>query len=1031
LKNIFKILFSFRLTASLLVILALSIAAATIIENDFGSSTARAHVYNATWFEMLFLLATINLLGNMIRHRVYRKGKLSILIFHLAFILILCGAGITRYTGFTGILHIREGTSSSLVLSDEAFLNMQILSGEGTAQANRKVYLSGIRNPGKLLKIRNKDGKVSVHYLDHIVDARPLLEPSPKGRAALLLVSSGNAGREYHVLYDSESRWISGHIFHFNRDADDGVSVYNRNDSLFFKAPFPVTIFSMAASTRDTLVPDEEQMLLPMTVYGFGTTDLVMSDFFSRGSVLAVKVKEGEASGKTALSLRLKSGGQEKDITLWGGEGIPGQPRQVTLGDKELFISYGSLARVLPFSLHLDDFILERYPGSESPSSFESQVVLDDPARNIRAPYRIYMNNILNYRGYRFFQSSYDQDEMGTVLSVNRDRWGTLVSYAGYFLLFLGIIFSLFNPGSRFRTVGRQLGSSRAARTVIAILLITAVAHIAPRKVKASADNLKHEIPAGHSRSFGQLLVQDHQGRIKPVNTFASEALRKISRKQRIDGASPEEVILGMTTDPTYWQNIPMIRISHAGVKEILGIEGNNASFLDFFAEGENPYRISEHVGNAHRTRASDRSKFDTEILRVDERVNICYMIYTGDILRILPDRDDPGQTWHSPTTIHAVYSGEDSLFATNITQLYLEAVGSGKETGDWSLAEEYLGYIKLFQERMGGSIIPSRLKQKAEIAYNRIGIFERLARFYLSIGMLLLVIQLVNVLGSRSRFTWLRRVMVIHLLAAFGMHSLGLAVRWYVSGYAPWSNGYESLIYIAWASMLAGAVFSRRTPTPLAVTAVLSWMILHTAHLSWMDPQMTPLVPVLKSYWLTIHVAVIASSYGFLGLAALLGFLNLALMGLQRSSNRENVAESIRSLSGISEMTIIAGLGLLTIGTFLGGIWANESWGRYWAWDPKESWALITILVYAFIAHMRFVPGLKHGYTFNLAALLGFASVLMTYFGVNYYLSGMHSYAAGDPVPVPRFVWYTLALIALTALGAYRGVKKHGLEIE
>jgi cytochrome c-type biogenesis protein CcsB len=261
---------------------------------------------------------------------------------------------------------------------------------------------------------------------------------------------------------------------------------------------------------------------------------------------------------------------------------------------------------------------------------------------------------------------------------------------------------------------------------------------------------------------------------------------------------------------------------------------------------------------------------------------------------------------------------------------------------------------------------------------------------------------------------------MLIHLYAGFAVHTLGLAIRWYISGHAPWSNGYEALIYISWASMLAGVLFSRRTAAPLAVTAVLSWMILYTAHLSWMDPQLTNLVPVLKSYWLTIHVSVIASSYGFMGLAALLGFLNLVLMGLQSAANRENVHETIRSLSMIMEMTIIAGLGLLSIGTFLGGVWANESWGRYWAWDPKESWALVTILVYAFITHMRFIPGLRGLFPFNLAAVTGFSSVIMTYFGVNYYLSGMHSYATGDPVPIPCFVYWTLGIILAVSITAW-----------
>jgi cytochrome c-type biogenesis protein CcsB len=410
-------------------------------------------------------------------------------------------------------------------------------------------------------------------------------------------------------------------------------------------------------------------------------------------------------------------------------------------------------------------------------------------------------------------------------------------------------------------------------------------------------------------------------------------------------------------------------------------------------------------------------------------------MVYSGEFLRVLPDVNDPDQKWHSPSTIANVYTGDDSLFAVNILNLYLQAVREGMADGDWSSADEYLGYIKVFQKRMGSGILPPETRQKAEILYNRISLFDRLARFYLAISAVLLITLLTQTLAKKERpkrekfLNWLRRTMVIHLVAGFGVHGVGLALRWYISGHAPWSNGYEALIYISWASMLAGVLFSRKTSAPIAVTALLSWMILHTAHLSWMDPQLTNLVPVLKSYWLTIHVAVIASSYGFMGLAALLGFLNLLLLGLQSKANRERVEMSLTSLSMIIEMTIIAGLGLLTIGTFLGGIWANESWGRYWAWDPKESWALITILVYAFITHMRFIPGFKGLFALNLAAVIGFFSVIMTYFGVNYYLSGMHSYAAGDPVPVPDFVYWTVGIIILVAATAWfrnRKAEKH-----
>ena len=219
---------------------------------------------------------------------------------------------------------------------------------------------------------------------------------------------------------------------------------------------------------------------------------------------------------------------------------------------------------------------------------------------------------------------------------------------------------------------------------------------------------------------------------------------------------------------------------------------------------------------------------------------------------------------------------------------------------------------------------------------------------------------------------------------------------------------------------MLAGLLFSRKSPMTVAATTVLTSVILMVAHLTWMEPEITNLVPVLKSYWLTIHVSVITASYGFLALSMLLGFLNLVLMLFKNKKNTDYMNIRIGELTAINERAMTVGLYMLTIGTFLGGVWANESWGRYWGWDPKETWALVSVLVYSFITHMRFIPGLKSRFAFNLASLIGYFSILMTYFGVNFYLSGLHSYAKGDPVPIPNFVYYTLVVIFAVAVTAY-----------
>ena len=944
-------------------------------------------------------------------------------------------------------MHIREGEHSSLVLSDDAYLDVQVVDAGRAYRSTRLVHLSELRKPGKIMKVRssgNGNGPdIRVDYLEHAGNARPTLKSTPGGAPSIVLVSSSPSGRVYHAFHGREQHWIGEELFRFfpagpdrpltadagGASAEEGVTIRMQGDSLWFRAAFPVSKMDMGRGTTSVLEAQEWHPFDARVVYGFRSQNIVLSEKDASADVLAITQGEESGTGRTALSLRLSSGKDTREITVWGGKGMPGETKQFSLGNRDLLVSFGSVVRTLPFSLALEDFILEKYPGSESPASYESKVILTDPENNLKLPYRIYMNHILNYRGYRFYQSSYDTDEMGTVLSVNHDRPGTLMSYAGYLLLGLGVFLSLFNPKSRFRSLGRQVSVSGVTKAVPAILLLGLLEAVSVHRLNAAPDYGTAAIPADQASKFGKLLVQDPDGRVKPMNTLSSEVLRKVSRKMSLEGMGPDQVILGMLVDPVHWQQVPMIKISHPAIAELLGIKGKYASFLDFLDPGtENGYRILEQVRRAHRKKSADRSKFDNEILRVDERMNICYMVFTGDILRILPDAGDPNHKWHSPATIGRFYSGEDSLFAVNITNLYLQSVRDGVNSGDWSKADEYLGYIKVFQDRMGSAIMPSGIKQKAEILYNRLNLFDRLANYYLLIGTALLILLLIQTLGKTTRFQVIRRVLVALLQAGFAVQALGLALRWYVSGHAPWSNGYEALVYISWASMLAGVIFSRKMAAPIAVTAVLSWMILYTAHMSWMDPQLTNLVPVLKSYWLMIHVAVIASSYGFMGLAALLGFFNLIMMSIHSPSNRQQVQSTIGSLTAIMEMTMIAGLGLLSIGTFLGGVWANESWGRYWGWDPKESWALITILVYAFIVHMRFIPGLRGIYPFNLAAVLGYSSVVMTYFGVNYYLSGMHSYAAGDPVPVPRFVYWTVAVIltvALTAWLRYRNMQK------
>jgi cytochrome c-type biogenesis protein CcsB len=626
------------------------------------------------------------------------------------------------------------------------------------------------------------------------------------------------------------------------------------------------------------------------------------------------------------------------------------------------------------------------------------------------------MNNILKYKRYRFYQSSYDRDELGTVLSVNHDPAGLIVTYTGYALLFLFIILSLLIRNSQFRTIRAGAWSSPLRKTATLMLFIIVLSGLGPLSAQ--------KFIAGREAAseFGKVLVQDQKGRTKPLFTLSSDILRKVSRENTFSGNSPMQVYLGLYFDFDNWKDVPMIRVSNRDLQKTLGIRSNMAAFSDLVSlEGNGAYKLSDEINAAYEKSPGERNKFDKEVMKVDERVNIIYMIYKGDFMKVFPLKDGT-MNWGSPQEAmkHAV-SREDSVYLGNIVPLLSEALQVNNKLKVAQIYESVKGY----QERFGGYDLPSETKIKAEQLYYRMGIFEKLFPFYETIGLLMLISLIAMVIAGKKKKPLIVKVLAWILLAGLLMHTFGIGLRWYVAGHAPLSNGYESMIFISWVTLLAGFIFSRKSDFALSATAVLAGMTLLVAHLSFMDPEITNLVPVLKSYWLTLHVSVITGSYGFLGLGAILGIITMILLMLVNEKNRERISETIDELAVINFRTLTLGLYFLTIGTFLGAVWANESWGRYWGWDPKETWSLITIIVYTLVTHSRMIPGMKSIYTFNLLSLFGFSSVLMTYFGVNYYLSGLHSYASGDPVPVPSFVYITIIALVGLCLLAYMKYRK------
>lgn len=394
----------------------------------------------------------------------------------------------------------------------------------------------------------------------------------------------------------------------------------------------------------------------------------------------------------------------------------------------------------------------------------------------------------------------------------------------------------------------------------------------------------------------------------------------------------------------------------------------------------------------------------------------------------MFPVPGDPANTWVSPADIAEIKMPPTEILTSfEDFGAYLEEVQAAKTSSNTAQTGQWLAKIHANQLAHSQGIMPSESKINAELLLNKMDIFGRLRNVYglLSLGFLGLFFYSVFKsnfdIAKYTKWAWFALIFI------FAFHTLGLGLRWYVSGRAPWSNGYESMIYISWTTMLAGLIFSRKSIGGMSATLVLAATILLVAGMSWLDPEITPLVPVLKSYWLTIHVSLEAGSYGFLMLGAVIGMLNLILMIFMNRQNKTKLELAIKELTIISEITLLGGLFMVSVGTYLGGVWANESWGRYWGWDAKETWALVTILVYAFILHMRFIPGIRSLYAFNFASLFGFATVIMTYFGVNYYLSGLHSYAAGDPVPIPPAVYNTAIILAIISGLAYWKWKKVG----
>jgi len=1075
-KKIQDILISTRTMAVLLLVYAFSMAYATFLENDYGTPAAKALIYEAKWFEVLMLLLILNFVGNIYRYKLWRKGKLPVLVFHLAFILLFIGGAITRYISYEGIMHIREGQTSNEIVTDKNFFKIQIEEKGDVLNYKDVPYLMSPKSKDFKAAYDYRGKKISVKTVDFIQRKKDTLHANPNGTEYLHFVIAGQKGRENYFLKSGESKSIGGTLISFNRPIEGAVEFKKENGNLFIKSPQDAGFMTMATQATGTVKKEVYEPLVLRSLYTIGELRIVVPEGIRKGKL---KYYEGDRKKDQftpdLLTLEVQGPKTKQNVELVVEKGNPNLYKQIDLDGMKIMLGFGPKVYNTPFALKLEDFVMETYPGSSSPSAYESHVKIIDEGKE--TPYKIYMNHVLNHKGYRFFQASFDSDRQGTVLSVNHDYWGTLITYIGYTLLFGGMFFIFFWKGTHFWKLNSML-KNISKKKIASIALLFFSIFVFSQKIEThgtsdgSRENVKtsqevgthtHEdgtvhandahnqpqvqtpqpqqqnsvarsfqkmqtispdeaisrnkISKEHADKFGYLLVQNYEGRIVPINTQALDVLRKLYKHDKFKGTdgkylTAEQWFLSVNTDTPSWTMVPLIKVGTKGGEELKNKTKANdegyTTLMNLFPanpDGSLTYILEEDYQIAFRKKPAEQTNYDKEVISVNERVQIFNEFFSGQFMRIVPVKNDPNSTWHSWLDQNM----EPDMESQNVMGPYFAAVLEAQQSGNWTKADSELKKLSDYQQNWGKNVVPSKSKVDLEVFMNKANINFWLMIFYSMIGGLLVILGFIELFKPNKILNKIIKGLIILGCVGYFLQFLGLVGRWYISGHAPWSNGYEAIIFISWVGISAGLILYRNSnaliPAAGFMVAVIMMGFAHGG--SALDPQITPLVPVLKSYWLIIHVAIITASYGFFGLSFVIAMIVLVFY-IFASKNQHKIHHNstLKELTIVSEMSLHIGLFALTVGTFLGGIWANESWGRYWSWDPKETWAFISVMIYAFVLHMRLVPGLRSRWAFHTASMFAISSVIMTYFGVNYYLSGLHSYAAGDPVPVPIWVY-------------------------
>ena len=651
--------------------------------------------------------------------------------------------------------------------------------------------------------------------------------------------------------------------------------------------------------------------------------------------------------------------GQHGEITLH-----PGEANNVFLIES----NGDTCERALPFSLTLDHFEVVRYPGSRSPMDFVSHLRINDEGHSTAAT--ISMNNILKHKSYRFYQSDYDE-EGNSVLAVAHDPWGIGVTYVGYILLLASLVAIFVLPGSRFRMLLRKT----SAKTAVILVLLAAGCCL-----PATAADTPRTLSKESADKMGQLYVQ-YKGRVCPLQTLAKDFTTKICGNARYRGYTPEQVLSGWLFYPADWEKEPMFKIKGDYVRETLGIDGKYAQLTDLYdLSGESK---AGAVVQSLPMGDPQRKKFSA----ADEKFQLINMLYNGELLKLYPHADSLGEvTWYSQNDVLPLdVSDGEYLFIRKQLSLCKEYVVAG----DFKSLDEVLDKTKIYQEKYSQGLTQPKAQYRAERIYNRLTTGRWLAFVNIVLGLVFFAVSLICIGKGRRLYRPLRWFAIVWMALLGAFLALLFILRWVAGGHVPMAGSFDSMNLLALSICIITLILFRRHEMALPAGLLMTGFVLLVQMMGGSNPPVTHLMPVLSSPLLSLHVTVIMIAYALLFFVMLNGITALFV-----SFSKSGSPDYTGRLRDISMLLLYPAVALLAAGIFIGAVWANISWGTYWSWDPKEVWALITLLVYLIPLHSAFFTDESRPMRFHLYAIFAFLSVLMTYFGVNFLLGGMHSYA-------------------------------------